>query len=74
MLLSCSDASKRSYQDWELAEELDFLLGTDTPLAIANRLGYTRIESLFDRLRGNKQFDLLDRVQRLHNEYLEAAI
>lgn len=71
---TCASRGAALYKDWELKEELDFLLETDTPDSIAKRLGYRDIDSLANRLRKNGQTELLERTLALHEEYLDAAI
>lgn len=65
---SCT-AAARGFQpsverQGHVIEDVEWLLGTDTPESIANRLGYANLRNLLDLLRRWERRDLAERLIR----------
>lgn len=54
-----------------IVSEVEFLIGTDCVVSLAQRLGYTKVESLSRRLLKLGREDLANRVDRDYRRYLQ---
>ena len=55
-----------------VVSEVDFLIGTDAPISLANRLGYEVTEQLANACRAEGRDDLANQLMREDTRYMEA--